>query len=155
MREKTLNSLQPKKRTDLRWFFEGSLYLALFLLACFLFPLILTDLLHTPYPLAAIVSNSMWPAIKAGDIVVIRGVEAKNDLKVGDVIVYDNGDGFIIHRVVSLNEKTLITKGDANGQPDDPIRYGQIIGKAIANEYGVMKIPFLGQIAMFLNNANP
>lgn len=147
------NSQQPKKRSNLRWFLEWSAYFAVFLLACFLFPLILTDVLNTPYPLAAIVSNSMWPSIKAGDIVVIKGVEAK-ELKVGDVIVYDSGDGFIIHRVVSLDAKTLITKGDANSEPDAPIRYNQVIGRAVGSEGGVLKFPFLGQIAMFLNNPN-
>src|SRR3990167_6358285 len=80
-------------------------------------PYYLTKKLGTSYPIAAITSGSMWPVLHIGDLVLIQKI-AKEDIKVADIIVWQNAkglpagrQGFTIHRVTKLNEKTLVTKG--------------------------------------------
>lgn len=111
----------------------------------------LTYALKTQYPMAAITSGSMWPALKKGDLVLIKGIEDKGEIKVGDVVVYENERGFTIHRVIKLYEDTLITKGDANNTSDSPIRYEEIIGKNLAIGERPIRIPKLGFLSMLIN----
>jgi len=93
-------------------------------------PYYLTKKLGTNYPIAAITSGSMWPVLHIGDLVLIQKI-AKEDIKVGDIIVWQNAkglpagrQGFTIHRVTKLSEKTLVTKGGRQfyGGRASPIR---------------------------------
>src|SRR3989344_5093155 len=74
----------------------------------------LVYILKTPYPMASITSGSMWPELKRGDLVFIKGINSKDEVQLGDIIVYKNQVGFTIHRIVKINGDTVITKGDAN-----------------------------------------
>lgn len=69
------------------------------------------------HELVAIMTNSMEPAYKRGDAVIITKKKAK-DIKVGEVLAFDMGDGIVTHRVIKINKEgnsyTFITKGDAN-----------------------------------------
>lgn len=114
-------------------------------------PKLLTKVLNTPYPMAVITSGSMWPALKKGDMVLIKGIEGKEDIKTGDIVVYKNEKGFTIHRVVKVDAVTLTTKGDANNSQDSPIRYEELIGKTVAFREKPLRIPFLGSIGIFIN----
>lgn len=107
--------------------------------------------LDTPYPMAAITSGSMWPMLKKGDIVLIKGVKDKKDIKKGDIVVYKNERGFTIHRVIETRETELVTKGDANNISDAPISYEDLIGKAVNFNNKVFKIPWAGNISLYLN----
>src|SRR3990167_8864143 len=95
------------------------IYIVIVLGLIFGLPKFLSWALDTPYPMAAITSGSMWPALKKGDLVLIEGVE-KNELKTGDIIVFENKErkNFTIHRVVDLSEDKIVTKGDANFNED-------------------------------------
>ncbi len=106
--------------------------------------------LKTDYPLASITSASMWPALKEGDLVLIKGIEGKEEIKEGDIVVYQNPKGFTIHRVIKLSENTLITKGDANNVNDGPIEYNQIIGKIVNFRNKPLRIPLLGMVSIFM-----
>lgn len=108
--------------------------------------------LDTPYPMAAITSGSMWPALKTGDLVLIKGVKNKSDIKIGDVVIYRNQKGFTIHRVIKMNDETAITKGDANNISDAPVKYSEIIGKSINFYAKPLRIPYLGEISIIMNN---
>lgn len=114
-------------------------------------PKALAYALKTPYPMAAITSGSMWPALKKGDMVFIKGVSSKNDIQVGDIIVYKNPVGFTIHRVVTINENTVITKGDANNVSDTPVTYDEIIGKTVNFKQKPFRIPLLGDVSILIN----
>ena len=116
-------------------------------------PRLLSWSLNTPYPMAAITSGSMWPVLNEGDLVFIKGVP-REVLKVGDVIVFRNesGPGFTIHRIVELDEKTLTTKGDANFDNDAPVKYENVIGRALTWGKGPAHIPYLGSITVAANN---
>jgi signal peptidase I len=133
--------------------FNLALYAVIVAGTVFGLPKFLTWYLDTPYPMAAITSGSMWPALSEGDLVFIRGV-AKEQLAEGDIIVYrnPNGGSFTIHRIVSLTADTLVTKGDANFNPDAPISYNDVIGKTVTVRGRELHIPHLGSVTVFASN---
>ena len=63
-----------------------------------------------------------------------------NDYKEGDVITYTSGETYVTHRIVSITDENIVTKGDANNTMDEPITKDNIIGKV------VLKFGFLGFI---------
>ncbi len=68
-----------------------------------------------------VVSGSMEPTIRVGDLVIVTRV-SPTSLTPGNVILYRKGDGLVLHRIVSIeveDGQTIIkTKGDANNAPD-------------------------------------
>ncbi|MEK9150908.1 MAG: signal peptidase I [Patescibacteria group bacterium] len=115
------------------------------------FPKALSWYLNTPYPMAAITSGSMWPVLKEGSLVFIKSVK-KEEIKIGDIVVYRNSKGFTIHRIVELGENDLTTKGDANFQKDAPAKYEDIIGKTLTVWGKPFAIPYLGLISVAANS---
>ncbi len=69
---------------------------------------------------ATVLSNSMQPTFSAGDVVVTRPVPIAV-LQVGDVITFvpPTEARTLIHRIASLQDGVVTTRGDANGV-DDP-----------------------------------
>lgn len=116
-------------------------------------PKILAKALDTPYPIASITSSSMWPVLKSGDMVFIKGVKDKSQVNIGDIVVYENSlesqgqAGFTIHRLVKMDDKTFITKGDANNVSDQPVEYERLIGKTVNIKGKPLHIPFLGKLS--------
>ncbi len=97
------------------------------------------------YGILDVISGSMEPTIKVGDLIVIN-TKDKN-INVGDVVTfYDVDMAFVTHRVVSINDDIMITKGDANDSLDDPIPLNNIVGKY------VFKINGLGSFLTSLKN---
>jgi len=113
----------------------------------------LTRVLKTDYPMASITSGSMWPSLKRGDLILIKGIESKEEIKVGDIVIYKNPKGFTIHRVIKMNEDTFVTKGDANNVEDAPVRYEELIGKPLTMSNKPVRIPFVGTLGLFINKA--
>ncbi len=88
--------------------------------------------------IAVVLTGSMEPTIGVNDLIV---VEKTNDYKVDDIVVYQDGNLLVVHRIVSIDGETVITSGDANGGAlDDPINILQINGEV------VNVIPFLGLV---------
>jgi signal peptidase I len=96
----------------------------------------------TGNPFYVVSSGSMVPNLNVNDILVVRDGNSFQDLKVGDVIVFDRPDGadrVIVHRVAEIfddsegNHQIIRTKGDANDGSipgtDFPIREDDYIGK--------------------------
>jgi signal peptidase len=110
----------------------------------------LAYVLKTDYPMASITSGSMWPTLKEGDLVFIKGINSKEEIKEGDIVVYQNPKGFTIHRVIQLNENTLITKGDANNVNDSPVEYKDVIGKIVNLGSKPLRIPMLGRVSILM-----
>ncbi len=125
-------------------------YIAILVGLVFGVPKLLVKVLDTEYPMASITSGSMWPSLKKGDLVVIKGVDDRSEISVGDIVVYKNDRGFTIHRVEKMNQDTLITKGDANNISDKPIEYEKVIGKALTYKNKIVKIPKLGHIGLLV-----
>ncbi|TAN57641.1 signal peptidase I [Patescibacteria group bacterium] len=129
----------------LSWF----IYFAGLAILIFALPKLLSLGLRTPSPMAAITSGSMWPVLKQGDLIFIQGIGAK-DLKIGDVVVYRNqiNNTFTIHRIAKLEKEFITTKGDANFQEDPPVRYEDIVGRALTLSNKPLRLPYLGSITM-------
>ncbi|MBN2025895.1 MAG: signal peptidase I [Actinobacteria bacterium] len=75
-------------------------------------------------PLNVVEGDSMNPAIKDDDAVIITDVDADH-LEIGDVVAFEDpeiGGQIIIHRIVSMENEdsglVIETKGDANAHPD-------------------------------------
>ncbi len=126
------------------------IYIAIVGGVVFGFPRGLSWYLDTPYPMAAITSGSMWPALKEGSLVFIKSVK-KEEIGVGDIVVYRNSKGFTIHRVAELRENDLTTKGDANFQKDAPVKYEDIVGKTLTVWGRPLAVPYLGLISAAAN----
>ncbi len=71
-------------------------------------------------PFYVVSSGSMYPELAMHDIIVISGHAPFEDVKIGDIIVFDrpkDHDKVIVHRVVAYVDDdplTLRTKGDNN-----------------------------------------
>lgn len=87
-------------------------------------------------PLSIVEGDSMHPAIKDDDAVVITAAEPEQ-LEIGDVVAFEDPEisgQTIIHRIVRLEEEgsevVIETKGDANARPDPyPMPADRITGK--------------------------
>ena len=112
--------------------------------------------IENPYPsfmgfrTLTVLSGSMSPNIKPGDIVVIKEA-SKDSIKVGDVVTFNTDNILITHRVnqiVKEGDNLLFkTKGDANNTVDaDAIGANQILGKKI------FRIPYAGYVVRFFSN---
>ena len=112
-------------------------------------PKVLSWALGTKYPLAVVTSGSMWPSLKTGDLILVKGASG-DVLGVSDIAVYEHENGFAIHRVVKKNEKTFVAKGDANTKEDAPVSYDQLVGKAITVAGKPLRIPFVGSLGNLL-----
>ena len=82
-----------------------------------------------------IATNSMYPTIERGDIVIKDRLDVE-DAKIGDVIIYDLNGASIIHRIIQINKTSegmfFVTKGDNNTSPDALyVQESQIHGKII------------------------
>ena len=97
------------------------------------------------YATLEVVSGSMEPTIKIGDMIVIN--TKGKDYKVDDIITfYDENDSFVTHRIIEINDDKIITQGDANDSKDSPIVKDKIVGKY------VKKINGLGFVLKTLKN---
>lgn len=93
--------------------------------------------------------QSMEPTLQAGDMIITRQV-AVNDLRPGDIIMFDGGDNHVMHRIVAIEggaagEATLITRGDNNDANDPPVPEGAVVGKLI------YEVPFTAHIPVDLS----
>ncbi|HIE30850.1 MAG TPA: signal peptidase I [Methanosarcinales archaeon] len=81
---------------------------------------------------AVVGSGSMEPTLMTGDLVLIQNIHVKP--QVGDILMFETKTVLIpvIHRVVSVSERGVRTKGDARKRADDWIvSEDQICGKSV------------------------
>jgi len=98
----------------------------------------------------------MLPTLQDGDMLLLKGVEDKNEIKIGEIIVFynpgSNQPERIIHRVFDIkiidDKPHFITKGDNNPYPDrKPVPQENVIGVVVE------KIPtFLSYYIFFIDN---
>ena len=118
--------------------------------AIYAIPMVLSRTLSTDNPLMTVTSQSMLPVLKRGDLVFIKGTDFE-DIAVGSVIVFRHGEGMAVHRVVKIDGQTITTKGDANTKEDNPITSDDIVGRVPTIGDRLVKIPFVGNIALLMN----
>ncbi len=107
----------------------------------------------TENPFYVVSSGSMIPNLNIFDVIVVQGHVSFDQLKVGDIIVFNRPvvhDKVIVHRVAEILSKdplVIRTKGDANPGSipgtDFPITKGDYIGKV---EYVVPQIGYVTRI---------
>lgn len=73
-------------------------------------------------------TGSMEDKIHVGDYILIY---RKDNYEVGNVVTFIRNDGFITHRIISMEGNMVITKGDANNTIDEAIPKDNILGKVI------------------------
>lgn len=95
------------------------------------------------YDIGTVKSGSMSPAINAGDLVITTNPQ--EEIKPGMIVTYNQDDEVIIHRVASIENGQLRTKGDVEGNPDQWL-------VPISGVRGVylFKVPHLGHLASFI-----
>jgi hypothetical protein len=82
--------------------------------------------------------DSMWPTVPAGSLVAVERV-APEGIRLGDVVVWQQGGGLIAHRVVQKvrdgSGQWLVTKGDNASAADRRLDPLAILGR-LAAVYG-------------------
>jgi len=89
------------------------------------------------------------------DIVLTHELPAEEDLKIGDIVVYQQNKIMVIHRIVAIeepndkhSERYFLLQGDANKNADMfPVKYSQM--KSI---YKGERIPFVGSFIKFMQS---
>lgn len=150
--EQPIQSMVKKMRV-MKYVANLAVYVLIIAGIIFGLPNFLVWKLHTTYPMAAITSGSMWPVLKEGDLVFIEGITAKENIHVGDIVVFRNRQNgtLTIHRVVTITSDKITTKGDANFGTDNPVAYEDVIGKTYNIGEKPLHIPYLGSVTMFAN----
>lgn len=80
------------------------------------------------YGMGYVTTGSMEPEYLIDDLIIVKKCKT---YQVDDVIVFQDGNSLVVHRIVSINGKEIITRGDANTGDDDPIDIEKIYGKVI------------------------
>ena len=82
------------------------------------------------YAYLEVISGSMEPKIRIGDIVIID--TKVNSYKVKDIVTFrDTNGSFVTHRIIEIKDNEIITQGDANNTIDDAITKDQIVGRYV------------------------
>lgn len=92
-----------------------------------------------------VLSGSMKPKIKPGDVVVVSN-KNKEKLKKNDIITFKEDEDVITHRIVDIKNNEYITKGDNNNFIDHFVVPSEnVIGKVLFH------IPKIGYAIEFLS----
>ena len=96
-------------------------------------------------------SASMTGTINKGDIIIYEKYEQEEQVKVGSVIVFNNDDTKIIHRIIDKKTEggklIYYTQGDANQTKDEGYRvYEDIYGQV------KLRIPYIGYFTLWIND---
>lgn len=104
-----------------------------------------------PVAPSVILTGSMEPGIKPGDLVLIDKT-ARGSLREGDIIQFKRGNYTVVHRIEKItreedNQTAYITKGDANNAPDtEAVLEDDVIGRYLFH------IPKIGYVPMWLGS---
>ena len=103
------------------------------------------------YGALVIGSESMTGTINKGDIIIYEKYEDEDQVKVGNIIVFNNDDTKIIHRIIDKKtvggKQIYHTQGDANTSRDEGYRiYEDIFGQV------KFRIPYIGYFTLWIND---
>lgn len=90
---------------------------------------------------AVVLSDSMKPHLTAGDLIFVKKCD---DYFKGDVVVFQDGNILVVHRIIEVSGDRVVTMGDSNDAPDDPIGVSEIKGKVTCS------LPYAGRIVSFV-----
>lgn len=86
------------------------------------------------YGMSVVLSGSMESRLSVDDLVIIK---ATDNYKVNDIVLFQDGNSLVIHRIIEIDGDTVTTKGDANNTADDPINKSQIKGVLVYDIAGL------------------
>ena len=94
---------------------------------------------------AIVLTGSMEPTLSVNDLVVVTKTD---NIEIGDIVVFQQGNDLIIHRVIEKNveENRIVTKGDANNVDDGSIPMSAVKGKLS------FSVPFVGLVVKGLKS---
>lgn len=81
-----------------------------------------------PIAFSLIFGGSMFPETRSGDVAILISKNI-DQIRVGDIVVFKQGEMYISHRVVSINSTHVITKGDNNEEEDPPVPLSKVLFK--------------------------
>ena len=84
---------------------------------------------------AVVMTGSMEPTLPVDSLIFVKETR---DYQTGDVVVIQDYYNLVVHRIVSIDENQVITKGDANNTEDEPMPISSIRGEVVGH------IPYLG-----------
>lgn len=80
-----------------------------------------------------VISNSMWPVLRTGDVVSVQPIEPAV-IRMGEIVVMRRGTDLITHRLIDSNGEYWITRGDNAVFADAPMTRAACLGRVIAIE---------------------
>ncbi len=98
---------------------------------------------------AVVVSGSMRPVFEVDDMILYQE-RARSEYREGDIIVYVRQEAgkepmLITHRTIEVGGDHVVTKGDANTIADEPVPFGQVVGRV------VWRVPKIGKVVTFMH----
>ncbi len=83
---------------------------------------------------------SMLPAVWPGDVITVQR-RSWPDLRPGQIVLFRRDDRLVAHRVLSMSDGRLITKGDSLVAVDPPVEESEIIGQVVWISRGGRTVP--------------
>ena len=109
--------------------------------------LVLSRYIDFPMGIVILFGTSMKPSMNPGDMAIL----VKGEYSEGDVVLWcTNMFNCVLHRVISLSDGNVVTKGDANSVPDPPIPRSLVKYKVLVNIPFYIWIPGVGLIIYLL-----
>ncbi len=137
--------MNPKpKKTALRIFL---LLLVALILGLGIYQFNAKLLLGDPMPMplgvgaSVVLSGSMEPKLSVNDLIIVKKTDA---LHIDQIIVYQDGNSLVVHRIIAIDGDMITTQGDANNAADRPIAKEAVKGGVIA------AIPHMGLVVRLL-----
>lgn len=94
------------------------------------------------YSIFQIETASMSGTMEIEDIIIVK--LGNENLKTKDIITFWQDNNLVTHRIININNESIITKGDINSDVDKPITKSDVVGKVeiIIPEVKVWKAVF-------------
>ena len=109
---------------------------------------IVSKLLPVPFGIFIVPTRSMVPVIHPGDMVIVYGKHAR----VGDIVVWCTSALYcVVHRLIEIRDGVIVTKGDANPVPDNPVPVSRLKGKVVAIVPRYIWIPLLLLVILIIS----
>lgn len=101
------------------------------------------------YALFEIKTASMSGTMEINDWILVK---ITDDIKVDDIITFEQDGSFTTHRVIQIYKDAYITKGDSNTTTDVPVDKSQIVGKLVKvlPKLGIIKKTILNPTVLIL-----
>ncbi|KAL7712005.1 Signal peptidase complex catalytic subunit SEC11 [Entamoeba marina] len=152
--------LQSLTTLNIRLVIQNTMQFGLIVASAVMIWKTLCILLVTEAPIVVILSGSMEPGFRRGDLMFLTNRNGVENINNGDIVVYNlPSKGIpIIHRVIEYHQDgkgdvRMLTKGDNNPVDDRGLYNGplwlrpeQIIGKSFAH------CPYVGMITIMLTD---